>query len=85
MFPDLPAIDEGYKLKWSQVGDTFHEIATFGDGTSFNTSWKYDVETPFMGKYLNVQEMFLNWTKIHGFYKYSATKVMKDTYSLVPL
>ena len=49
MFPNLPVIDEGYKLHWSQVGDTFHEIASFGDGTSFKTSWKYDVEAPFMG------------------------------------
>ena len=49
MFPDLPAIDEGYKLQWSQIGDTFHEVASFSDGTSFTTAWKYDVETPFMG------------------------------------
>jgi len=48
MFPDFPVIDEGYKLHWSQVGDTFQEVASFGDGTSFNTTWKYDVETPFM-------------------------------------
>jgi len=48
MFPELPSLDEGYKLHWSQNGDTFNEIATFGDGTTFTTTWKYDVETPFM-------------------------------------
>ena len=51
MFPELPSLDEGYKLHWSQNGDTFNEIATFGDGTTFTTTWKYDVETPFMGIY----------------------------------
>ena len=51
MFPELPSLDEGYKLHWSQNGDTFNEIATFGDGTTFTTAWKYDVETPFMGNY----------------------------------
>jgi len=48
MFPELPALDEGYKLHWSVNGDTICEVATFGDGTSFTTTWKYDVETPFM-------------------------------------
>jgi len=49
LFPELPAIDEGYKIKWSVDGDTMNEVATFGDGTSFTTTWKLDVETPFMG------------------------------------
>ena len=51
LFPELPAIDEGYKIKWSVDGDTMNEIATFGDGTSFTTTWKLDVETPFMGNF----------------------------------
>lgn len=48
MFPELPKIDEGYKLHVSKCGDTFHKVDTFGDGTSFKTSFKYDEETPFM-------------------------------------
>ena len=42
-------ISWGYKIKWSVDGDTMNEVATFGDGTSFTTTWKLDVETPFMG------------------------------------
>lgn len=48
MFPELPKIDEGYKLHLSKCGDTFHEVTTFGDGTTFNTTWKHDVEAPFL-------------------------------------
>ena len=51
LFPEFPAIDEGYKIKWSVDGDTMNEVATFGDGTSFTTTWKLDVETPFMGNF----------------------------------
>ena len=50
MFPELPKIDEGYKVNWSKCGDTFHEVAKYGDGTTLKTTWKYDVETPFLGK-----------------------------------
>jgi hypothetical protein len=48
MFPELPKIDEGYKIHLSKCGDSFHEVTTFGDGTTFNTTWKHDVETPFL-------------------------------------
>lgn len=74
MFPDLPVIDEGYKRRWSQIGDTFHEVATFSDGTSYTTTWKCDVEQPFMAQWEGKQTCpivgctFL-MTKIQGGYK----------------
>ena len=49
MFPGFPKLDEGYKVKLSKVGDSFLEVATFGDGTTFTTPWKYDEEAPFLG------------------------------------
>ena len=60
MFPELPKIDEGYKLHLSKCGDTFHEVTTFGDGTTFNTTWKHDVEAPFLGKLFDGANMSLN-------------------------
>merc|ERR1711936_1044261 len=48
MFPGFPKLDEGYKVKLSKVGDSFLEVATFGDGTTFATPWKYDEEAPFL-------------------------------------
>ena len=59
LFPEMPKIDEGYKLVMSKCGDTFHKVDTFSDGTTFSSSFKYDVETPFMGKlYYNGLIMF---------------------------
>ena len=49
MFPGFPKLDEGYKVKLSKIGDSFLEVATFGDGTTFTTPWKYDEEAPFLG------------------------------------
>ena len=49
MFPGFPKLDEGYKVNLSKVGDSFLEVATFGDGTTFTTPWKYDEEAPFLG------------------------------------
>ena len=68
MFPGLPKVDEGYKLHLSKCEDTFHEVATFGDGTTFNTTWKYDVETPFLGMLDNSFNHFSNLIVLHYFY-----------------
>ena len=61
MFPELPTIDEGYKVHLSKCGETFNKVDTFSDGTTFKTTFNYDVETPFMGKlYDVVLIIFLN-------------------------
>ena len=59
MFPGFPKLDEGYKVKLSKVGDSFLEVATFGDGTTFTTPWKYDEEAPFLGiSYLKPKNIY---------------------------
>ena len=59
MFPGFPKLDEGYKVKLSKVGDSFLEVATFGDGTTFTTPWKYDEETPFLGISYLIQKIHI--------------------------
>ena len=50
-FPGYPKMDEGYKTHISKCGDSYLETQTFSDGTTVKTPYKFDVETPFMGKY----------------------------------
>ena len=59
MFPGFPKLDEGYKVKLSKVGDSFLEVATFGDGTTFTTPWKYDEEAPFLGISYLIQKIHI--------------------------
>lgn len=86
MFPGFPKLDEGYKVKLSKVGDSFLEVATFGDGTTFTTPWKYDEEAPFLGIFYLIQkniyqaENYNSHTNILPFYQSYSFFMLKTVY-----
>ena len=85
MFPGFPKLDEGYKVKLSKVGDSFLEVATFGDGTTFTTPWKYDEEAPFLGiSYLipknRYQEQIISLTNLLLFSQLYSIDMLQTVY-----
>ena len=86
MFPGLPKLDEGYKVKLSKVGDSFLEVATFGDGTTFTTPWKYDEEAPFLGISYLIQKNryqeknFISLTNLLPFFRLYSFFILQTVY-----